>query len=313
MNREKNVLITGGAGFIGANLIRKLHTCKSIEKIFVIDDLSKGTYKNIPNYVNFITGDVRNYDLALSATKLADTVFHFAAESGVPSSIENPIKSVSVNVDGTLNFLEASRINGVKKFIFSSSGGTILGDQEPPVTEKSHFNPISPYGAGKASAEHLINSYNKSFGLNTTIFRFSNVYGPYSLHKTGNFVPEFLNCFVNGNTFKIYGDGTQTRDFVYVDDLVNALYKGMTMNESNGETFQVAYGKELTINGAVNIMNTILNIEFNKQVNIEYLPKRKGDVERNYAKINKIQDYLGWVPMYNFQLGFLRMIKSINI
>ena len=291
MDKKKNVLITGGCGFIGSNLIRYLKTQSGvIENISVVDNLSKGRISYLPHYVNFFNADILDFNSALKMTKDIDVVIHLAAESGVPISIENPMKSVSVNIIGTQNYLEASRINKVKKFIFASSGGTILGNQDPPCHEESKIKPISPYGAGKAAGEHLCNSYHESFGLNTTIFRFANVYGPYSLHKKGNFVPEFIKSFVKEKTFKIFGD--TSRDFVYIDDLIRGLFRGIICPESTGQTFQLATDTELSITKATDIMNKIMKRRFGKTVKVEHHKIRSGDVLRNYAMIDKIRVYL---------------------
>lgn len=298
----KNVLITGNAGFIGANLTRYLHW--KGYNIRGMDDFSTGQRQYIPDYVEMkneysdITQDID----CLGATQNIDIVVHLAAESGVKPSIENPTKTNDVNVNGTLNLLNASITNGVEKFIFASSGGTILGAQDPPVHEESPIKPISPYGASKAAGEHYCNSYYESFGLNTNILRFSNIYGPYSLHKRKNLIPAFILSCATNKPFTIYGDGGQTRDFVHVTDLIRAIYYIMIKDIEN-ETFQIATSIELPINSIIDRMNFIYHKKTGNWKEVINTEKQMGDVYRNYALIDKARNLLGWEPKINIDDG----------
>jgi len=304
----KNVLITGIAGFVGANLSRRL-LADGNYKVYGIDNFSTGIIDNVPKDVilkwGSITNDPNMYFHWMEAESI-DIVIHLAADSGVKPSVENPLKNANENVMGTLQMLEFARKNRIRKFIFASSGGTILGAQEPPVHEDSPIKPISPYGASKASCEHYCNAYNETFGLNTTIVRFSNVYGPYSLHKEKNLIPAFLlSCmYPDKYEFQLFGDGKQTRDFIYVDDLVNALCKIIENDDKySGETFQIATGEENPINYVTDRMNIYMDNKFSVKKEIKSGPRQLGDVEKNYALINKAKKYLDWQPKYSVDEG----------
>jgi len=317
----KNVLITGIAGFVGANLSRLL-LADGNYKVYGIDNFSTGDYDNVPKEVKMMWGSISNFDKITDTVYFPDAYFnkgeaesidiiiHLAADSGVKPSVENPLKNAHENVMGTLNMLEFARRNRVDKFIFASSGGTILGAQEPPVHEDSPIKPISPYGASKASCEHYCNAYNETFGLNTTIVRFSNVYGPYSLHKEKNLIPAFLlSCmYPDRYEFQLFGNGEQTRDFIYVDDLVDALCKIIENDDKySGETFQIATGEENPINYIIDRMNIYMNNKFGIWKEINPGPKQLGDVEKNYALINKAKKYLDWQPKYSVEEGIEKL------
>lgn len=304
----KNVLITGNAGFIGTNLTKFLHN--KGYNIRGMDNLSTGVKKYVPDYVEMmIHSDITNYTDCIEATKNVDVVLHMAAESGVKPSIENPVKANDVNVAGTLNLLQASVLNGVKKFIFASSGGTILGSQDPPVHEESPIKPISPYGASKAAAEHYCNAYYESFGLNTNIVRFSNVYGPYSLHKIKNLIPAFILSLIHDKPFTIFGNGHQTRDFIYVSDLINAIYSIMLLDEIENETFQIATGVETQINEIIDLMNLNYHKRTGRWKEVINGDRQVGDVEKNYAIIDKAKSILGWEPEVAIEDGIEKLFE----
>lgn len=190
------------------------------------------------------------------------------------------MESHETNVTGTVNCLEAAKNNNHSKFIFASSGGTVLGHQEPPVHEEVPVKPISLYGSQKASGESYCLGYNGSFGSNTTILRFSNVYGPYIRHKT-NLVPNILKAFQNDRTFCVYGDGNQSRDFVYVKDLVDAIILALESEEANGEIYQLATGEETSVNELVAIIDNMLRKRFGRGLSVEYAEGLPGEVQRN--------------------------------
>lgn len=307
----KNVLITGIAGFVGANLSRYLYD-RGYE-IWGLDNLSTGDIDNVPTYVHMLWGSITN-DPSMyfqgNEAKNIDIIIHLAADSGVKPSVDNPIENANTNIMGTINMLEFAAKNNVKKFIFASSGGTILGAQEPPVHEESPIKPISPYGASKAACEHYCNAYNETFGLDTTIVRFSNVYGPYSLHKEKNLVPAFLlSCmYPDKYEFQLFGDGNQTRDFIYIDDLVDAIHKIIEKGDKlSGETFQIATGEENPIDYIIDRMNIYINNKYGRWIDITPGPKQLGDVEKNYALIDKAREYLGWEPKISVDEGIEKL------
>lgn len=297
-----NILITGGNGFIGRNLIDFLKE----HNLYVLDKEQR--YETLD--VRYLYGDITKiedifwcFQLAELNDEKIDYVIHLAAESGIIPSLKNPLKSIDVNINGTKNLLEISRKKEVKKFIFASSGGNVLGHQEPPVTEDTIPQPVSPYGASKIAGESLCQSYFRSFGLNTIILRFSNVYGPWSFHKKGNFFPELLKKMKNNETFSIFGDGEQTRDFIYVDDLCNAIISCLNNEKANGEIFQLGINKEISINQIINELN---------YTNIEYCEERIGEVKRSFCDNSKAKKMLGWEPSIDLKTGIEKLIYWFN-
>jgi len=324
----QNILITGGCGFIGTNLIKKLIE-KNSYSIRVLDNLSVGTendlgrigeYRKInpqddpafsPNKIELVKGDIRDYKTCLKSSKGCTVIIHLAASTGVDTSIKNPQKDMSINVAGTLNMLEAARVNNVEKFIFASSGATI-GETEPPIHENLLPHPISPYGASKLAGEAYCSVYYQSFGLKTVSLRFGNVYGPGSLRKK-SVVAKFITQAINGETLEIYGDGNQTRDFIYVEDLNNAILEIISLkNALNfpwGEVFQIATGRETTVNELLNsILSLLADFGFNN-IKVKNTSPRTGEIRRNYSDIKKAQKYLKWYPQFDLQYGLKETIN----
>ncbi len=297
-----NVLITGANGFIGKNLGYFLK-----ELNFNIIGIDRKKYDN-PFLSEFYHNDVRNSDIIrwICENEDVNTFIHLAADSGVPQSLESPLGNFSTNVWGTLLCLEGAYKAGVKKFIFSSSGGTVLGHQNPPVHENTVSCPASPYGASKVAAEAYCQAYAESFDMTTTILRFSNVFGPYSSHKEGTLIPSFFNAVFNNDKMNIYGDGYQTRDFIYVKDICNAILKCIEAEDKDikGQIFQLGHGVEVPINVIVYILNQIIYNYLNEYVECNYLGTlREGDVRRNYVLPEKAERVLGWKPKYSLQEG----------
>ncbi len=304
-----NVLITGIGGFIGANLSRYLYD--KGYNIIGLDNFSTGTEKNVPHFVKLKWGSIENNPrlyFSKEEIKSIDTIIHLAACSGVQNCNKAPIESAFTNIIGTISLLNFAIENNIKKFIFASSGGTILGAQNPPVHEESPVKPISPYGASKAAGEHYVNSFNQSFGLDTTIVRFSNVYGPYSLHKPNNLIPAFLLSCIDGREFNLYGNGEQTRDFIYVDDLIDCIYK-ILINNTSGETFQVATSIEIPINTIIDEMNFRYYKITGNWKEIKTAPKQIGDIEKNFALINKAEEKLNWFPKISYEEGIQKLFE----
>ena len=231
------LLITGGLGFIGINLVKSLLKRKKTKKIIIIDNMSKNSDDNLKSICEFtkstskyvpsksrvhlVKVNISNPKIALQVTKDVDFVVHLAAESGVDLSIKNPMQAFDTNVVGAFNYLEASRINKVKGFIFASSGA-VFGDVKPPIRENDKRDPISPYGSSKLSIETYCETYSNIFKLGTTILRFSNAYGPYSQHKN-SVIHKFVRNILNNKSIRINGDGNHTRDFIYVDEEGRAI------------------------------------------------------------------------------------------
>jgi len=303
-----NVLITGGCGFLGVSLVNKLLELGS-KNIRLIDNLSVGNIKDLeqvcnfteiksidiegsPNGVELIVGDIQDINLARKVSKGIDLIVHFAANTGVGPSIDNPRDDMLVNIEGTFNYLEACRINKISKFIFASSGAPI-GEVDPPIHEELAPHPVSPYGASKLAGEGYCSAYKNTFDINTVILRFGNVYGPGSIHKS-SLIAKFIKKAIKGDVLEVYGDGTQTRDFIYIDDLIDAIILSLKTNNISGEIFQIATNHETTINEMTKKLIFELKKQGIKNINLKNLPKRVGDVKRNFSDITKAKKRLGW-------------------
>lgn len=293
------ILITGGCGFIGSNLIKYLNTLKLYDEILVLDNEATGTtaaLAGIPH--KFIRGDVRNQRDVDEAVKQVDTIVHLAADTRVINSINNPIYNFEVNVHGTVNLLEAMRKYEVRHLINASTGGAIIGEAEPPVHELMPVNPASAYGASKASAEAYCSAYSQSYGLSISSLRFSNVYGPLSLHK-GSVIAAFIKNILKGEICDIYGDGYQTRDFIFVDDLCQGIIKALE-KEENG-VFQLGSGQPNSINEVIGLLRDVSGRQENLEV--AYHSFRAGEVRHNYTDITKAKRFLGFRPEVSLRDG----------
>lgn len=306
------ILITGGCGFIGANLIDFLLKSGGYE-LAILDNLSTGSTDYLTevlgshglglSYVEFIEGDIRNSSTVREACKGVHAVVHLAAHAGVIPSIEDPFFDADVNVTGTLNLLDASRKAGVQKFIFASSNAP-LGTQSPPMNESKAPGPLSPYGASKLSGEGYCSAFFGSYGLQTVVLRFSNAYGPLSLHKN-SVVSRFIKDGLSLGRLTIYGDGAQTRDFIYAEDLARAItgVLGSDSDEIYGETFHLGTGTETKIIELANIMKDLLG----NGVEIIFEPERAGEIKRNYSDIAKARRMLGFNPEVGIEEGAARV------
>ena len=320
-----NFLITGGCGFLGTALISRLISDGG-HKIRVIDNLSVGTkddlnqvcdYKQITaqqihegfddEIVQLLVGDILDVGLSLKVTEGADVVVHFAANTGVGPSVEDPRSDMQANVIGIFNYLEAARLNKCKRFVFASSGAP-AGEVEPPIHEELPPHPVSPYGASKLAGEGYCSAYKKTFGVDTVSLRFGNVYGPGSVHKA-SVVAKFIRAALSGNTLEVYGDGSQTRDFIYIDDLIQAVFLAATKDGIGGETFQIATNKETTVGEMAELLVSKLKAFGIDEVKLVNGEKRLGDVQRNFSDITKAKKYLGWQPNETLETGLEKTIK----
>jgi UDP-glucose 4-epimerase len=322
----KRWLVTGGCGFIGTSLIKRLIS-EGGYVIRVLDNLSVGTRKDLATVCTFtetpdqgnidtvelIIGDIRDPDVCQTCCKGIDVIIHLAANTGVPGSVENPRLDMECNVIGTFNMLEAARINQVKRFVFASSGSPV-GECAPPIHEELPPHPVSPYGASKLAGEGYCSAYAKTFGVETVALRFSNVYGPGSTHKS-SVVAKFIKQALNGETLVIYGDGTQTRDFIYIDDLIEAIYKAATILPPlcsklslGGETFQIATSSETTLDEITELLLRELKENDVPPPKVEKIAPRLGDVKRNFSDTKKAAKVLGWKSRYNLDRGLAKTV-----
>jgi UDP-glucose 4-epimerase len=316
-------LITGGCGFLGTSLIHRLLK-EGGHDVRVLDNLSTGTREDLSNVSTFreltadlittypegvelVVGDILDEQLALNVTKNCDVIVHFAANTGVGPSVEDPRADCMANVIGTFNYLEAARLNEVPRFIFASSGAP-AGEVEPPIHEELPPHPVSPYGASKLAGEGYCSAYNKSFGIDTVILRFGNVYGPGSLHKS-SIVAKFIRQALKGETLEIYGDGAQTRDFVYIDDLINAVMLAVTTSGIGGEAFQIASNRETTVGEITDKLVQVMQEYGVKNISVINGETRLGDVKRNYSDTSKAKTRLGWQPTMSQNEGIKNTVK----
>jgi UDP-glucose 4-epimerase len=319
-----NVLITGGCGFIGLNLIEYILQQSNYEaNIRVIDNLSVGRKsdlqkiidikeihnpKNSPIGVELLEGNIRNPEVCNVAMAGIDNVIHLAANTGVQPSIKNPEFDFETNTIGTFNLLVAARNNKVNKFIFASSGASV-GECKPPIHEEVTAHPISPYGAGKLCGEAYCSAFNRSYGLETISLRFSNVYGPKSYNKS-SVVAKVINRAIKGERIEVNGDGKQTRDFIFVLDLVRAILSSLKTKTKGGQIFQIATGEETSINSLIQIISNQFEIEKKFFPEIVYKDKMDGDVIRNFSLIKKANQELNWFPESSINDGIFLTIED---
>lgn len=320
-----NWLITGGCGFIGKNLIKTLLSEQKGYNIRIIDNFSVGQpsdldyahadYEVVPSSklnwnstgIQIVKGDILDADLAYDISKNADVIIHLAANTGVGPSVENPRMDCENNVMGTFNYLDAARKNQVKRFVFASSGAPI-GECTPPIHEEMPCHPVSPYGASKLAGEAYCSAYNRTYGLDTVVLRFGNVYGPGSTHKS-SVVAKFIRQAINGETLEIYGDGSQTRDFINVSDLVNAIILSNSTPNIGGEIFQIATNKESTVNEISDLLSEILIINNVKDFQIKHGQSRLGDVQRNFSDTTKAKQLLNWDTKKSLSEGLQETVE----
>jgi UDP-glucose 4-epimerase len=293
----KTYLVTGGCGFIGVNLIPRL--VERGKQVRVLDNLSLGRREDVEALgVDLHVGDIRDpADVAKACTGI-DAVVHLAAHTRVVESLSDPQLNFDNNATGTLNVLQACRNSGIPKMIFASTGGAILGEQEPPVHEGMVPRPISPYGASKLAGEAYCSAYAGAYGLKTAALRFSNVYGPYSYHK-GSVVAQFFRNLLRGEPIVVYGDGEQTRDFLYVADLVEAILLA-DKTEPAGEVFQIASGRETSVRSLLEAMKAMLP---ERKFDVRFESARAGEILRNYANVEKARRILGFDPKTHLSEG----------
>jgi UDP-glucose 4-epimerase len=292
-------LITGGAGFIGSALIRAL--AAEGYAVRVVDDLSSGDPANLEGTgADLVTGDVRDIDLVTGAARGCDVVYHLAAGAGVVDSINDPMTNFDQNARGTLCALEAARHAGVPRFVLSSSNAP-LGENAYPASEDKPVAPLSPYGASKAAGEAYCSAFHGAYGMEAVVVRFSNAYGPRSAHK-GNVIPLFIRRMRAGEELVIYGDGSQTRDFVFCEDLARGLLAAARTPGVGGQIFQLASGVETSLARLLELLEQVSGVT----PSIRREPPRPGEIQRNYSLIDKAGTVLGYSPQIELREGLQR-------
>lgn len=319
-------LVTGGCGFIGTGLIRAL-AAEGGHRIRIIDNFAAGTREALAQATEFaeidspaikpmdksgggavelIEGDVVDGPLMFKAAAGADVVVHLAACSGVEPSLEDPGLDCTVNVFGTLNTLEATRQNKVPRFVFASSGAP-LGECEPPIHEELPPHPVSPFGASKLAGEGYCSAYYWSFGIDTVALRFGSVYGPSAGHDT-SVVAKFIRSALDHKPLEVFGDGQQTRDFLFIDDLVRALRLAATVPDIGGEIFQIATRAETAVGELVEKLLPALDEAGVPPIEVRHTAPLVGDAQRNFSNTGKARELLGWEAEVKLSDGLRRTV-----
>jgi len=294
------VLITGGCGFVGTNLVARLNADGG-HQVRVFDNESLGKREFLADLdVEFVHGDLRDADAIAAAVEGMDVVVHLAADTRVIPSIENPRHNFDANVVGTINLLEAMRATGVKRLVNASTGGAILGEIEPPVHEEMVPHPLSPYGASKLAVEGYSSAYCASYGFKIVSLRFSNVYGPRSFHK-GSVVALYFRQILKGETLTVFGDGSQTRDYVYVVDLVDGIVRAMSAEMSG--VYQLGTGIGTPLNDLIQAIRETVG---NHAVDVRYEAFREGEIRHTWCDVSRARQAFGYDPSTTLQEGLDR-------
>lgn len=310
-DRDSIFLVTGGAGFIGSNLCEAL--LDKGYKVRCLDDLSTGKQENVdlfsdsPNYT-FIRGDIRELDICMEACEGVDFILHQAAWGSVTRSIEMPLLYEEINIKGTLNMLEAARKNGVKKFVYASSSSVYGDEPNLPKQEGREGNLLSPYALTKMVDEEYAKLYTKLYGLDTYGLRYFNVFGKRQ-DPNGAYaavIPKFIKQLLNDERPTINGDGKQSRDFTYVENVIEANLKVcQASHEVAGQAFNIAYGGREYL---IDIYNSLCKA-LEKDIDPIYGPDRAGDIKHSNADISKAKEMLGYNPSWSFERGIEAAIE----
>jgi len=290
------VLVTGGAGFIGRNLVLRLIESKRHE-VVVLDNLSvRQTSNCLPPEAEFHFGDFTNRSTMARALQGANVVIHLAALSGVIDSVVDPRPSFEINVAGSFQLLELAREAGVRRFIFASTGGALLGDVTPPISEGMSPAPLSPYGATKLALEGYCSAFTSAYDLACVALRFSNIYGPQSSHKK-SVVASFIKNALRQESLVVYGDGTQRRDYLYVGDLVKGIETAIDGNFVG--TFQLGSGKPTSLRELISVLNGIIG----GRLAVRFEPARRGEVHSTWCDISKATREFGFAAPTSLHEG----------
>lgn len=307
MAYRRSALVTGGAGFIGSHLVDRL--VDEGYRVIIVDDLATGKLKHLNHQATFHHVSITQPTLLnVFEMEKPDLVFHLAAQSSVSRSVQDPILDNEVNVLGTLRLLEASRRTGVQKVIYSSTGGALYGDPEVvPCSEDAPIQPVSPYGMSKYVAEQYLEFYGRQHRLNYTTLRYGNVYGPrQDPHGEAGVVAIFIMAMLTGHRPRIFGDGNQTRDFVCVDDVVEANLAAI--HRGNRQAFNIATGRLTSVNEMFAMLRDVAGFRWEA----DHGPARNGDVYRISLDCSRAEQELGWVANTSLVDGLARTVQYVR-
>ncbi|APW59291.1 NAD-dependent epimerase/dehydratase family protein [Paludisphaera borealis] len=312
MSRPEHILVTGGAGFIGSHLVEALLGQEL--RVRVIDDLSTGRPANLAavrDRIEWAEASLTDFDACRRATEGIDVVFHEAAIPSVPRSVAEPLESHASGPTATLNILEAARRAGVRRVMFAASSSAYGDTVELPKDESMNPNPLSPYAAGKLAGEHYIQVYARTMGLDGVSLRYFNIFGPRQDPSSpySGVISLFIKAMSQGVRPKIYGDGSQTRDFTYVANAVAANLAAMRHPEPlSGRVLNVGTGRSISLLDLVAALNSILGTRLEP----EFLPPRAGDVKDSLASLKRVEATLGYKPIVGFEEGLRRTVEAIQ-
>jgi dTDP-glucose 4,6-dehydratase len=311
--RFSRILVTGGAGFIGSHIVDRL--LSEDFEVTAYDDMSFGRPENLSQNkcrkeFHFVRGDIRDCKLLRNTLKNVDAVFHEAALVSVARSIKEPLLTNDLNIVGTLNVLKAASDQGVKRFVFASSAAVYGNTPSKKISEDVAPNPVSPYGVSKVTGELYAKYFYKVHGLETVSLRCFNAYGPRqtldSQSPYSGVITIFLNKLLSGVSPTIFGDGEQTRDFVYVEDVVQANMLALNSKNAAGEIFNVGNGVSVSVNEVAETLNNILKKKHLKTVHVS---PRRGDIRHSCADITKAKETLGYKPNFSFEEGIRKLVE----
>jgi len=304
------VVVTGGAGFIGSNLVRAL--LERGDDVRVLDNFSTGNRANLDGLdVEIVEGELRSYERVHNAVRGRDVVYHLGALGSVPRSVQDPLTSSAVNVEGTLNVLLAARDEGVRRVIFSSSSSVYGSKTDLPVNESLLADPISPYGVAKLAAERYCVSFSRVYeAFETVVLRYFNVFGPRQNPRSqyAAMVPLFITAVAAGEPVTVFGDGEQSRDFTYVANVVDATIRAADAERANGRILNVAAGSPASVNAVADAIGRILD----KPVQKTFAPPRPGDIRDSWADVTAAREILGYVPSVDLEDGLRRTVDFLS-
>lgn len=305
------ILVTGGAGFIGSHLVDRL--LGDGLPVRILDNFSTGTHANLPqdcSGLEIIKGDVADSQVVEQAVQGVTAIVHLAAVASVQASVEDPAGTHASNFIGTLNLLEACRRHGVRRFLFASSAAVYGNGAEPPISEDAPVQPLTPYASDKLASEYYLDFYGREYGLEPGIFRFFNVFGPRQDPSSpySGVISIFVDRCLARQPLTIYGDGCQTRDFIYVTDLVTILVKALTAPSLAGGPVNVGTGIQTSLLELVDQLSSLLG----QAIEVSHLPSRQGDVKHSLADISRLEERFSFQHGVDFGRGLQELVAYLK-